>query len=194
MSASDDKTYWVGLSEFYSPMRRLFTEPRDDGVERAECDYCMKLVPSQSMIPNPQYRPICLCCVVRCAYLAPVGEDEEDLPVRPAYARQLLDESDFGRRRVVPMEDVEEVELEDPETGRIFGSVDLHRPTGREIVWDADSHPRVCMTCPSGGGLCWLCESLRRHEVGLGDPLHSPGYRIFSEEDLTLLRQYIDIP
>ena len=185
MSASDDKTYWVGLSEFYSPMRRLFTEPRDDGVDRAECDYCMKLVPSQTMIPNAQWRPICLCCVVRCAYLAPVGEDEEDLPVRPAYARQLLDESDFGRRRVVPMEDVEEIDLEDPETGRIFGSVDIHRPTGREIVWDDDGNPRVCLTCPSGGGVCWLCDPT---------PPPPPGHRTFSEEDLALLRQYIDVP
>lgn len=185
MSAPSDRSYWTELSEFYSPRRRLFTEPARPEFEEggvAECDYCLKLVPSQIMIPNAQYRPICLCCVVQCAYLAPVGEDEEDLAVRPWYARQLLDESDFGRRRVVPMEDVDEVELEDPETGRIFGSVDLHRPTGREIVWDVDGNPRLCTTCPTGGA-CWMC-----------DPTPTPGHRIFSEDDLALLREYIDVP
>ena len=195
MSASDDKTYWVGLSETYSPMRRVFTDPPNEELERdgaTECDYCLKIAPARMFIPNPQYRPICLCCVVRCAYLAPVGEDEEDLPVRPAYARQLLDESDFGRRRVVPMEDVDEVELEDPETGRVFGSVDIHRPTGREIVWDDDGNARVCLTCPSGGGRCWLCEEQWRREIGAPDP--SPGHRTFSESDLALLREYIEIP
>ena len=186
MSASDESSYWIRLADFYSPMRRLFTEPANEELEQdgvAECDYCLKMAPARIFISNAQYRPICLCCVVRYAYQAPVDEDEDEVVIRPAYARQLLDESDFGRRRVVPMEDVDEVELEDPETGRVFGSVDIHRPTGREIVWDDDGNARVCLTCPSGGGACWMC-----------DPTPTPGHRIFSEEDLTLLREYIDVP
>ena len=92
----------------------------------------------------------------------------------------LLDESDFGRRRVVPMEDVDEIDLEDPETGRVFGSVDIHRPTGREIVWDGDGNARVCLTCPSGGGSCWLC-----------CPPPPRSERIFSVEDTALLAQFM---
>jgi hypothetical protein len=181
MSASD-RSYWINLSEFYSPMRRLFTEPPNEEREAGgvtECDYCLKIAPARMFIPNPQYRPICLCCVVRYAYLAAVGEDD-DVPLRPAYARQLLDESDFGRRRVVPMEDVDEIELEDPENGRVFGSVDIHRATGREIVWDDDGNARVCLTCPSGGGACWLC-----------CPPPPRSERIFSLEDAALLAQFM---
>jgi hypothetical protein len=157
MSGSEE-SYWTNLANFYSPMRRNFDTParpeyEEDGV--AECEYCLKLAPVRMFVPNPT-RPICMCCVVQCAYLASVGEDD-DVHVRPAYARQLLDESDFGRRRVVSMEDVEEVELEDPETGRVFGAVEFHRPTGREIVWDVDGNPRLCMTCPTGAQ-CWLCK------------------------------------
>jgi hypothetical protein len=179
---ASDKSYWTALSESYSPMRRLFTDPPNEENEAdgaTECDYCLKIAPARMFIPNPQYRPICLCCVVRYAYLAPVGE-EEDVPLRPAYAQQLLDESDFGRRRVVAMEDVEEIDLEDPETGRIFGSVELHRPTGREIVWDVDGNPRLCTTCPTGG-LCWLC---RRDGIASSEPT-------FSAADLQLLEQYM---
>ena len=158
MSGSE-ASYWTNLADFYSPMRRVFTEPARPEIEAdgvSECDYCLKMAPARMFIPNPQYRPICLCCVVRYAYLAPVGEDDDEVPLRPAYARQLLDESDFGRRRVVPMEDVEEIELEDPETGRIFGTVELHRPTGREVVWDEDGNARLCLTCPPGRK-CWMC-------------------------------------
>jgi len=192
MSASE-RSYWTNLSEFYSPMRRLFTEPPNEELERdgvTECDYCLKIAPARMFIPNAQYRPICLCCVVRYAYLAPVGEDEEDVPLRPAYARQLLDESDFGRRRVVPMEDVDEVELEDPESGRVFGSVDIHRPSGREIVWDDDGHARVCQTCPTGG-LCWLCDDVERNGAGMGTPVDGSGFRIFSEADMAVLKQFM---
>ena len=181
MSASD-RSYWTNLSEFYSPTRRLFTDPPNEEIEAdgvTECDYCLKIAPARMFIPNPQYRPICLCCVVRFAYMAPVGEDD-DVPVRPTYAQQLLDESYFGRRRVVPMEDVDEVELEDPETGRVFGSVEIHRPTGREIVWDDDGNARVCLTCPSGGGACWLC-----------CPPPPRSERIFSLEDAALLAQFM---
>jgi hypothetical protein len=88
------------------------------------------------------------------------------------------------------MEDVEEIDLEDPETGRIFGSVELHRQTGREIVWDNDGHARLCRTCPTGGGMCWMCRAMSDHEVGLGDPLHSPG-QAFSDADLAFLRKYM---
>ena len=177
MSASE-KSYWTNLATFYSPMCRRFDEPANEEYESAgvaDCDYCQKLVPSRIMIPNEQYRPICLCCVVRCAYMAPVGED---VHIRPDYAWQLLDESDFGRRRVVPMEDVDEIDLEDPDTGRIFGSLSIHHQTGREIVWDDDGHPRLCLTCPSGGGRCWLCETQLRRELGI------PPSRISSKADL----------
>ena len=173
------RAYWTRIAANHARRRLSGAERVPEGYDG--CDFCMRSVPLDSFIRNDDHSPICVCCAIEACLNPP--EDKDDAKVwPPSYARVLLEDSQFAEpvHRTRSWSDVTEEELEDPETGRIFGSVDIHRPTGREIVWDDDGNARVCLTCPSGSGACWLC-----------CPPPPRSERIFSPEDTALLAQFM---
>ncbi len=115
------RAYWTQVAASHS-LRRYggALEFTPDGYEC--CNFCMRNVPFYSMI-NETVSPICVCCVIESALHPP--EDKDDAKIwPPSYAMQLLEESRFAVRLTRPQRrwsDVTEEDLEDPETGRIFG-------------------------------------------------------------------------
>jgi hypothetical protein len=126
------RAYWTRIAANHARRRLSGAERVPEGYDG--CDFCLRSVPLDSFIRNDDHSPICVCCVIEACLNPP--EDKDDAKVwPPSYARVLLEDSQFAEpvRRTRSWSDVTEEELEDPETGRIFGSRLVDRVTREEI-------------------------------------------------------------
>ena len=145
-----------------------------------DCDFCIRSVPLDSIM-HTDSSPICVCCVVESALNPP--EDKDDAKVwPPSYALTLLEESRFAealRRPLRRWSDLTEEDLEDPDTGRIFGSRLVDRLTREPVELDDVGPAPECSGCRytralKWGDTCELCIEMDRRAAGYGaDPLAS---------------------
>jgi hypothetical protein len=159
------RAYWTQVAACHALRRRggaLVHTP--EGYEC--CDFCMRNVPLDSMIRAEEHPPICVCCVIEALLNPP--EDKDDAKVwPPSYARVLLEDSQFAERPRT-WSDVTEEDLEDPETGRIFGVRYVDRVTREEVNLAADDGPSPCRDCNYVRILGWdsRCDMCAENERG----------------------------
>ena len=159
------RAYWTRIAANHARRRLSGAERVPEGYDG--CDFCLRSVPLDSFIRNDDHSPICVCCVIEACLNPP--EDKDDAKVwPPSYARVLLEDSQFAEpvRRTRSWSDVTEEELEDPETGRIFGSRLVDRVTREEIDLAAYNGPQPCKDCNYVRILGWAtsCEMCRDEE------------------------------
>lgn len=173
------RAYWTQVAACHALRRRAGAlEHTPEGYDC--CDFCMRNVPLDSFIRNDDHSPICVCCVIEAALNPP--EDKDDAKIwPPSYARVLLEDSPFAEplyRRERSWSDVTEEDLEDPETGRIFGVRLVDRVTREEVNLAAVDGPSPCRDCNyvrilGWGRECEMCVEDERRARLLGAALAS---------------------
>lgn len=182
-AVESEQDYWTLVSASYSPTMfsypaRPETLPEDYTPRTYDlCEYCWHFARSSTFVTSSDTaKGMCVCCAVRFAFRAPV--DGGAIPT-PETAMALLNASSFARRRVVAPANVDEVDLENPENGRIFGSQYVDRRSGEEVDLDEDGVYRAqCRDCKVmrsvGGGRCRSCYAEWNLALDLAAPREEP--------------------